>query len=288
MLFQVVLNSLVLGLTYVLMASGLTLVFGIMRIVNFAHGQMYMLGAYALYYAYNYLHINYFLSILISATLIGFFGILIERAVIRPFIKGPIIPILSMILGVMTLLDGLAAIVFGDQDEAVQSPFSGEIIHLGPVTLSLERIVIIITGMLIILGLYWFIFRTKEGKAIRAMGQDRHAATLQGISVNRVSTLVMGIGCALAAAAGSIIAPIFVINPFIGHTPLFKALIVITLGGMGSIWGALLGGLILGFIEGFGYTYGGMATEMFGFFLVMAILLIRPRGLFGEAYEMAH
>ncbi|MGA2467558.1 MAG: branched-chain amino acid ABC transporter permease [Thermodesulfobacteriota bacterium] len=288
MLLQVVLNSLVLGLTYVLMASGLTLVFGIMRIVNFAHGQMYMLGAYGLYYAYNHLHINYFLSILISATLVGFFGILIERGVIRPFIKGPVVPILSMLLGFMILLEGVASLIFGDKDKAVQSPFAGKIIHMGPVTLSVERVVIIVTGILIILGLYYFIFRTKEGKAIRAMAQDRHAATLQGISVNRVSILVMGIGCALAAAAGSIIAPIFVVNPFIGHTPLFKALIVITLGGMGSIFGALLGGLILGFIEGFGYTYGGMATEMFGFFLLMVILLTRPRGFFGVAYEITH
>lgn len=285
---QVVLNSLVLGLTYVLMASGLTLVFGIMRIVNFAHGQMYMLGSYVLYYTCSQLHINYFLSILISATLIGLFGVLIERGLIRPFIKGPVLPILSMVLGVMIFLEGVASLIFGVEDKTIESPFTGKIIHIGSITLSVERVIVIAAGILIILGLYYFIFRTKEGKAIRAMAQDRRAATLQGINVNRISILVMGIGCALAAAAGSIIAPIFAINPFIGHTPLFKALIVITLGGMGSILGALFGGLILGFIEGFGYTYGGIATEMIGFFLLMVILLTRPQGLFGVSYEMAH
>jgi branched-chain amino acid transport system permease protein len=286
MILQVVLNSLVLGLTYVLMASGLTLVFGIMRIVNFAHGQMYMLGAYILFYAFDLFHLNYFLSILLAAALIGFLGVVIEKVLIRPFIKGPVLPILSMFLGAMILLEGAACLIFGEQEKAANTPFGGSLIHVGPVSLPLERVVIIIAGMLIMLGLYYFIFRTKQGKAIRAMAQDRHAATLQGISVNRMSSLVMGIGCALAAAAGSIIAPVFAISPFIGHTPLFKALIVITLGGMGSIWGALFGGLILGFIEGFGYTYLGVVTEMIGWFLVMVILLIRPQGLFGVAYEI--
>ena len=288
MLPQVILNSLVLGLTYILMASGLTLVFGIMRIVNFTHGQMYMLASFVLYYAYIQANINYFISILISMSLIGLIGILIERGLIRPFIHGSVVPILSMTLAAMVFIEGVAALAFGDLDKAARSPFAGKVIRSGSTVLPVEKLVVIVTGIVIMLALYYLIFRTKEGKAIRAVAQDRYAAILQGISVNRVSTLVMGIGCALAAAAGSIIAPIFVINPFIGHTPLFKALIVITLGGMGSIWGALLGGLILGFIEGFGYTYLGMATEIIGFLLIILILLVRPHGLFGVPYEIAH
>jgi len=287
MIIQVTLNSLVLGLTYVLMASGLTLVFGIMRIVNFTHGQMYMFGAFSLYYLTELAGLGYFPSFAISCGLIAILGVLIERGLIRPFMKGPSVPLLTVILGGLVFLEGAASFLFGELDRAVQAPFTG-IVRLGPAILPIERIVVMVTALAIIIFLYWFIFRTKEGTAIRAVAQERYAARLQGISIDRCSMLVMAIGSALAAAAGSILAPIFMVNPYIGGTALFKALIIITLGGMGSITGCALGGLILGFIEGLGYAYLGVWTEIIGFILVIIILLIRPQGLLGLPYEIAH
>ncbi len=287
MIIQVILNSLVLGLTYVLMASGLTLVFGIMRIVNFTHGQMYMLGSFVLYCLAEEAGLGYFPSFFLACGTIALLGVVIERGLLRPFMKGPAVPILTLILGAMVFLEGLASFLFGEVDKTVQAPFAG-IMRLGPATLPVERIVVMLTALAIIFILYWFIFWTKEGTAIRAGAQDRNAALLQGISINRCSTLVMALGSALAAAAGSILAPLFMVNPYIGGTALFKALIIITLGGMGSIMGCALGGLILGFIEGFGYTYLGVWTEMIGFILVIIILLIRPQGLLGLPYDIAH
>jgi branched-chain amino acid transport system permease protein len=287
MIIQVILNSLVLGLTYVLMASGLTLVFGIMRIVNFTHGQMYMFGSFILFYLSEIGGLGYFPSFVLSCAAIALLGVVIEKGLIRPFMKGPPVPLLTVILGGLVFLEGAASLIFGELDKTVQAPFTG-IVRLGPATLPVERIVVMLTAMVIIFILYWFIFRTKEGTAIRAVAQERYAATLQGISINRCSMLVMAIGSALAAAAGSILAPLFMVNPYIGGTALFKALIIITLGGMGSITGCALGGLILGFIEGFGYAYLGVWTEIIGFILVIMILLIRPQGLLGLPYEIAH
>ena len=269
-----------------LMASGLTLIFGIMHIVNFAHGQFYMLGSFILYYLFELAGVNYIIAIIASMAAMAALGILIERGLLRPLLSRPLIATLALTLGLIMVLEGISILGFGLFEKPVHSPVTG-VINLGAAIIPMERVVVIIIAAVVMVGLYYFLQRTKQGTAVRATSQDPYAATLQGANMYSIRIIVMGIGCALASVAGCIMAPLFYVDPWIGHMPLFKALIIITLGGMGSIPGAALGAVILGFLESFGFTYFGEITEIIGFVLVILILLVRPQGLFGVPYELA-
>jgi branched-chain amino acid transport system permease protein len=283
---QVIINALMLGMTYVLMASGLSLIFGILQIVNFAHGQFYMIGAVVLYWLYMLLGVPYLLAVLLSMVVVACLGIVVELVFFRRLLQAPIVAVLGVVLGLMVGLEGLMELLFGEDDKNVVSAFKG-VLEVQQFSLSYERLVIICASLFIILLLYFWIRFTMEGTATRALAQDRHAAQLVGIDVDKIRLVIMGIGSALAAAAGSLIAPLFFVSPYIGTSAMLKSLIIITLGGMGSLPGAALGGLILGFIESFGQTYLGNITEMLGFLLVIVILLVKPQGLFGVPFEIA-
>lgn len=283
---QVIINALMLGMTYVLMASGLSLVFGILQIVNFAHGQFYMVGAVALYWLYMSLGVPYLPAVLLSAVAVGLLGIVVELAFLRRLLKAPIVAVLGVVLGLMVGLEGLMELLFGEDDRNVKTAFEG-VLRIQELSLSYERLVIIFVSLGIMAVIYLWIRFTREGTATRAVAQDRRAAELVGIDVGKTRLLIMGIGSALAAAAGSLISPLFFVSPYVGTSAMLKSLIIITLGGMGSLPGAALGGLILGFIESFGQTYLGNITEMVGFLLVIIILLVRPQGLFGVPFEIA-
>jgi len=189
-------------------------------------------------------------------------------------------------LGLMVGMEGLMEVLFGQDSKKVTTAFSG-VLRARHFSISYERLAVIFASLIIISILYYWIRYTREGTATRAVAQDKRAAELVGIDVNRIRLIIMGIGCALAAAAGSLISPVFFVSPYIGANAMFKSLIIITLGGMGSLPGAALGGLILGFIESFSQTYIGNITEMLGFLLVIVILLVKPQGIFGVAFEMA-
>jgi len=268
------------------MASGLTLVFGILQIVNFAHGQFYMIGAIALYWLYSVLGVSYFISMLLSMTIVGTIGIMVEIFFLRKLLKDSIVSKLGVVLGLMVGLEGLMELLFGDHTKNVRTIFQGSI-NLLNFRLPYERIAIILSSIIIMALLYYWIKFTKQGTATRAMAQDPIAAELMGVDVGTIRLFVMGIGGALAAAAGSLIAPVFFVSPYMGANAMLKSLIIITLGGMGSLPGAVLGGLILGLIESFGYTFLGNIAEMAGFILVILILLIRPQGLFGLPFEIS-
>ncbi len=283
---QVVINALMLGMTYVLMASGLSLIFGILQIVNFAHGQFYMIGACVLFWFYMKLGVPYLFAMVLSVITVGALGLLVELVFLRRLLKSSVVATLGIVLGLLVGLEGLMEILFGVDDVKARSAFSG-VLTFHNFRLPYERLSIILASLIIIAVLYYWIRYTNEGIATRAVAQDRRAAELLGIDVSRTRFLVMGIGTALAAAAGSLIAPLFYINPYIGGSAMFKSLIIITLGGMGSLPGAALGGIILGFIESFGQTYLGNVTEILGFILIIIILLIKPQGLFGVPFEIA-
>jgi branched-chain amino acid transport system permease protein len=283
---QVIVNGLMLGLTYVLMASGLSLIFGILQIVNFAHGQFYMIGACVLFWFYMKLGVPYLFAMALSVITVGALGLLVEWVFLRRLLKSSVVATLGIVMGLLVGLEGLMEIIFGVDDVKVRSAFSGVLTILN-FRLPYERLSIILASLIIIALLYYWIRYTKEGIATRAVAQDRRAAELLGIDVSKTRFLVMGIGTALAAAAGSLIAPLFYINPYIGGSAMFKSLIIITLGGMGSLPGAALGGIILGFIESVGQTYLGNVTEILGFILIIIILLIKPQGLFGVPFEIA-
>src|SRR5438270_704073 len=256
-----------LGSIYSLMALGLTLMFGMMHIINFAHGAVYMLGAFVIYYVFFQAGVPYFAAFVIAMMLLGAFGYLVERSIYRP-IKGAIEPTLVALLALSTFLQAAGYPVFGQLDKHVPPVFEGTRSILG-VRLSVERLMIIPIAVALVAGLYLFINKTKIGAAMRAIEQDKEAAALQGVNVNVINGLAFAVGFALAAAAGALIAPIFKLDPMMGDQPLLKAFIIIILGGLGSIPGAILGGLILGLIDSVGLTIGYPALRLRGVYFAM-------------------
>ncbi len=282
LLIQAIVNGVMLGMVYVLVALGLTLVFSIMEVINFAHGEFYMLGGFTAYYLSAQLGLNYFLTIAAAVLLIGALGWVIEKLIFRPFRKD-LLGAFIVSLGLLWVLQSVAMLAFGSLEKSVPSPFPGVFRILG-IYFSLERLVVTVTAIVLVAALYLFIQFSKEGRAMRAVAQDGDAAALQGINVARISSLAFAVGAALAATAGVLIAPLFFVSPFIGGLPIVKAFIIIILGGMGSIPGALLGGLILGLAEGVGSIFLSIpAVNLLGFVIVMGVLLVRPRGLLGHA-----
>jgi len=284
LLFQGGLNGVMLGLNYALIALGLSLIFGIMGIVNFAHGEMYMLGGYVAYFLIGVLGLDFFSTIIGAVVIIGLLGMLFEKIIFRPLTMRPKEALTSMIaaVGLAWVLQMLAVICFGDLDRKVPSTFKG-IINMGGVVITKERLVTIIIGIVLVVLLNLFLLRTRMGTAIRAVAQDKEAAALQGVKVGRISAISFGVGCALAGSAGALMAPIFSVSPFLGGDVILKAFLVVILGGMGSIPGAMLGGLVLGFIESFGSLFFTVPTvSAITFSLIILVLIVRPQGLLGH------
>ncbi len=282
LLVQSTVIGLSIGSIYILMALGLTLMFGMMHIINFAHGAVYMLGAFVIYYVFFQWGAPYFMAFVAAMLLLGIFGYLIELSIYRP-IKGGIEPTLVALLAVSTFLEAAGYPVFGQLDKHVPAVFEGTRNVLG-VMLSNERLMIIPIAAALVAGLYLFIKKTKIGAAMRAIEQDKEAAALQGVNVNVVNGLAFAIGFALAAASGALIAPIFKLDPMMGDQPLLKAFIIIILGGLGSIPGAILGGLMLGLIDSTVATaLGAEPAFLLSFVFIILLLFFRPAGLFGHA-----
>jgi branched-chain amino acid transport system permease protein len=272
------LDALVLSAIYVLMASGLVLVFSIMGIFNFAHGQFYMMGAYAMYCVFEKAGCNFFVGLVAAAVAVGIIGVLVERFVYRTTAQPMQVVVAS--IAMIGVFEGFITLVFGPSPQSVASAFPGTL-SLGGVQLSMERAFTVIVAVGLMAGLYFFLNRTRLGLFIRASAQEPTAAELFGIHVTRLGTLVMGIGCGLAALAGSIMAPIFYVDPWIGNTPLIMALLAIVIGGMGSLGGAVLGGILLGAIGSIGAYFVGFWSQLMAFTVVIAVLLVRPQGVFG-------
>lgn len=284
LLLQGGLNGVMLGLNYGLIALGLSLIFGIMGIVNFAHGEMYMLGGYVAYYLVGRFRFNFLTTMIAGVAIIGLLGALIEKTLFRPLTTRPKEALTSLIaaVGLAWVLQMLAVICFGELDRNVPSAFKG-IINMGGVVITKERLAAIIIALALVSVLTLFLMKTKIGMAIRAVAQDKEAAALQGIQVSRISSLAFGIGCALAGAAGVLMAPIFCVSPFLGGEVILKAFLVVILGGMGSIPGAMLGGLVLGFIESIGSLFFTVpVVNAITFVLIIIILIVRPQGLLGH------
>lgn len=284
LLAQGALNGIMLGISYALVALGLSLIFGIMRIVNFAHGEMFMLGGYITYYLFGVYGVNYFATLVIAVLIIGLLGMILEKAIFRPLTNRPEVALTSLIaaVGLAWVFQMLAMIFFGEQDKDIPTVFKG-IIRFGGMMITWERFAAILIGIGLVLLLNLFLLKTKFGKAIRAVAEDKEAAALQGIQVARISSLSFGIGTGLAAAAGAIIAPIFIVSPSMGGEVILKAFLVVILGGMGSIPGAMLGGLVLGFLESYGGLFFSVPVmSVMTFTLIILILIVRPQGLLGR------
>jgi branched-chain amino acid transport system permease protein len=281
MLAQNLLNGFMAGWVYILVALGLTLVLSIVGIVQLAHGEVYMVGAYVLYYFCVSAGLNFYVSLLISMVVIGFLGIALERFFLRPFrddVEGAIISTIALILILQTGIVAIAGVSYKD----IPSPVEGVLTILGA-RLSWERLVTILVSIGLVFALLIFITRTKMGQAMVAVSEDREAAALQGINVNLVSGVAMFLGCGLAAAAGGLTGAIFDLTPFMGGFALMKGIEVIILGGLGSIPGAILGGLILGLVDGLVTPLLSVQmASIIGLVVIILILLFRPQGILGH------
>jgi branched-chain amino acid transport system permease protein len=280
-LVQSFINGLALGWIYILIAMGLSLIFGIMGILQLAHGEVYMLGAYAVYF-FSVTHgISFFLAIPISMVTGLVSGLILERFFFRP-LGGELLTTIIVALGLMIVLQASVTVGFGVTPKSIPSfaPRPAEILGI---MLGSDRLIAVGVSIAMILLLYLFLKRTKYGQALSAAAQHREASLLMGINPTQMSMMAMAIGSALAALAGGLMGAIFPINPFMGGTALIKGLIIIILGGMGSLLGVVVGGLILGLIDGLAPVIAGPAVAAIApLFIVTIILVLRPQGLFGH------
>ncbi|MBR1152774.1 branched-chain amino acid ABC transporter permease [Bradyrhizobium sp. JYMT SZCCT0428] len=281
LLAQAVLNGLVIGVMYMLMAVGFTLVFGIMRVVNFAHGEFYMLGAFTGFFTYVYWEIPFIVCLLIAALTIGILGMLVERTLIQPFRSDEMSGMIAT-LAISVIIQNGAVLLWGPQPRAMPDIVTGTL-AIGPFSFPWSRLVVIAAAALIFTAFWLFMQRTRLGRAMRAVAQDTETALIQGIRVNYIYPLAFGMSVALAALAGALMGPVFSVSPFVGLTPMLKAFVVVILGGLGSVPGAVVGGLLLGMIESFTATiFGSLMSDILQLLLVILILLVRPAGLLGQ------
>jgi branched-chain amino acid transport system permease protein len=279
---QQVLNGLVTGSVYSLVALGLTLIYGTMQVPNFAHGQLYMLGAYVSYSLVTVAGVPYWGALGVSVVALALVGAALERLVFRPLRHAP--PLNSMIaaLGVMLCLEAVAQNIWGEEFRHMDSPYGGVVSVFGlPVTA--HRVVLLVAAAGLMAGLLVFLTRTLAGSAIRATAQNPEGALLVGIDTSRVATTTFAISAALAAVAGSLIAPISLVYPSMGALVTLKAFAIVVLGGMGSVPGALVGGYLLAMAESLGGTYVSATYQDLVAFVVLALVFtFKPSGLFRE------
>ena len=279
-LLQVAINGVLLGGVYALFAAGLNMIVGVMRVINLAHGELMMLGAYITFWLFTLAHVNPLLSIPASAGLMLVLGIVIERALVERVVKQPLLSSLLLTFGLSTLFLGVALNAWKGDQRSI-SYLSGSL-PVGPLLISSARLVAFLVAVLLTSATFLFLRYSTFGKTIRATSQQPDAAQACGIDVRRVRAVAFGIGSALAAAAGSLASIMFTFNPEIGQAFLPKAFAVIVLGGLGSFVGALVGALVLGVSETVaGYFTSGQWAESVAFIILIVMLTIRPSGLFG-------
>jgi branched-chain amino acid transport system permease protein len=276
-------NGLLMGGIYTLVASGLTLIYGVLHIINFAHGSMLMLAMFGVYFLLTKAGIDPYLALIIMVPAMYVVGFLLYRYMIGKLSLGRDENILLITLGLSILIENLALLFFKGDSRTVSLAYSDKMIELGPLLLGVPKVISFVAAMVLcgILGL--FITRTDTGKAIRAVAKERMGARLVGIDVDRIFAVSFGIGLATLGAAACLLMPIFYVSPTSGHVFVIVAFTVVVLGGMGSFLGAVIGGLIVGLTESFGGLFLGESLGQIGISLIfILILLFRPSGLFGD------
>ena len=270
-----------LGGTYALLGIGLTLIFGIMRVVNFTHGELYAFGAYAMYALVMPLGMNFFLALIVATALGALLGAAIERLLLGRLRSADIDTTMLVMIGAWIAMQNAEQLLWSGVALSINNPFPAAPLVIGPLSASWLRIFVLVTALALIACAYGVVNRTRLGKAMRATFQDRDTAALMGVRIDRMHTITFALGSGLAAAAGALLGPVFVVNPTMGDMAAAKAFAVVILGGLGNIPGATIGGFILAFAEelGAGYVSSGYRDAM-GFLLIILILLIKPTGLF--------
>jgi branched-chain amino acid transport system permease protein len=285
---QLLVNGLVLGCAYALIALGLTLVFSIMRVVNFAHGQMFMLGGFTVYYLYGEFHWPFALALAGAAVLLAAVGIAFDRLFFAPVLARAKREENSMLLAVGTalLLENLALTLFGEKQRGVPPVFDGVwIMGDGDVFLPWANLFAAGLSVALIAALVVFVQYTRPGRALRAIAQDREAALLSGVDVKRMTTVGFALGAALAGLAGGLLVTVYGVNSGIGTNISTKAFVMVMIGGAGVTAGAIVGGMLLGIVEAAGYEYlPGGTTYLLIFVGMIVFLVFRPNGLFGKPW----
>jgi branched-chain amino acid transport system permease protein len=277
------LNALMLGSTYALLGIGLTLIFGIMKVVNFTHGELYAFGAYMMYALVMLLGVNFFVALPLAIALGVVLGGALELLLLRKLRGADIDTTMLVMIGAWIALQAAEQLAWTGVAKSISNPFPAAPLVVGPVSVAWNRIFVLVVALALITTTYLVINRTKLGRAMRATFQDRDTAALMGVQIGSIHTATFALGSGLAAAAGALLGPVFVAYPSMGDLAATKAFAIVILGGLGSIVGATIGGFILALVEelGAGYVSSGYRDAM-GFLLIIVILLFRPTGLFAR------
>ena len=283
MFCQLIVNGLVVGSGYALISIGHTFIFGLMHIVNFAHGELYMLGAFLTLTFVSYLsNLNYFISLIIAMLIAVIFAIIIEKTMIKKLIDKDELTTALITIGLSIFLQNVAQLIWGANPRSFSNPFQKGSLQLGSVFITRPRLFILIIAIIIIYILHLFIMKTKIGKAFRATFQNREAALMSGIDITRIYTISYSLGSLLAALAGGLLGLIYIIEPTMGIRAVGKAFVIVIVASRASFVGAITVGYALGIIESLGSAYiSSEYKDVFAFIVVISILLFKPEGLFG-------
>jgi branched-chain amino acid transport system permease protein len=283
-LSELIFQGLVRGAMYALMGIGLSLIFGILGVVNFAHGEFFMLGTYAMYYVSAVLGLPFLAGVAAAALMLFVVGVLVERGLIEPLRKRAgrdwLLDSFVLTIGLMVILQNLALLGFGSRRRGITTMLEGSLTY-GDVVITYERLAILALAVVIVGLLAAYIKFTDTGKAIRATAQHPEAAQTLGIDINRIYTIAFGIGAALAGAAGALLISIFPAFPTVGYQPVLKSFAVVILGGLGNIPGAIAGGFVLGIVEAYAIFFMSAGWQsVITPLLIVLVLIFRPQGLF--------
>ncbi len=296
---QLLIAGILLGGIYALASIGLTLIFGVMKIVNFAHGEFLMIAMYLSFWFYHYLHIDPYLSTLLLVPVIFLIGILTYYLFIRPTMGSSVLCQIFITVGLSTIIQNAALLFWSADFRSISLSYATDSIIFGPypflsigeIMVNPARLIAFFSAITLSVGFYLFLKFSYTGKIIRATSQDRSAALLMGINIDRIYKLTFAIGIVLVGLTGGLLLPIYTVHPFVGFDFVLVMFVVVVLGGMGSVVGAMISGLIIGIVEVFSsYWIGQESKQAIYFLLFIAVLVVRPSGLFGlrEEGELEH
>jgi branched-chain amino acid transport system permease protein len=284
LLLQSIISGILIGGLYGLVAIGLSLIFGVMKIINFAHGSFMMLGMFTTYWLYVLLGIDPYLSLLLTIPLLFVFGLLVERFLIDKILDSPEHNQLLLTLGISLVIENLALFLWSPNFRTIDVYYANKATTLGPVMISFPKVIAFLFAIFLTGLLYYFLKNTDLGKAIRAASEEKEGALTVGINLKKIYYIAFGIGTACVGAAGTVAAPFFYVSPQVGGVFVITAFVVVVLGGMGNFIGALVGGLIIGLAESIGAAFiPGQLKQFIIYFIFILVLLFKPAGLFGKS-----